>query len=274
MSDLDAIASRICRLQDTASLAPPITAGDSAFGIAEAYAVSARLLELRRGQGWTPVGRKIGFTNRTIYEEYGVYQPIFGAMYDRTVAYLDASRPQHEVPLVGLSQPRLEPEIVFKLKASPLQTANPVELLGAIEWMAHGIELVQCHFPDWKFQVADAIADGGLHGLYRVGRPVAVPAAVDERRKLAERLESFTCVLLKNGETVASGGGEVVLGSPLNAVAHLIEVLTSLPEHAPLAAGEIVTTGTLTAAMPVRSGETWSTRIQGLEVEDLRISFV
>ncbi len=274
MPDLTEIAARICQLQDTASLAPPITADDTTFGIGEAYAVSARLRALRVREGWTPVGRKIGFTNRTIYEEYGVYQPIFGTMYDRTVTYFDPSKSQNEVPLAGLSQPRLEPEIVFKLKAAPPQTTDPVELLGAIEWMAHGIELVQCHFPDWKFQVADTIADGGLHGIYRVGRPVAVPEGFNERQQLAGRLERFTCTLLREGEVVSSGGGDVVLGSPLNALGHLIEVLASLPEHPALEAGEIVTTGTLTAAMPVKAGETWSTRIEALEVEDLRVVFV
>ncbi|MGE3985824.1 MAG: 2-keto-4-pentenoate hydratase, partial [Dehalococcoidia bacterium] len=260
MPDIDAIAAQVRQLQDAATLAPTITAGDTSFGSDAAYAVSSRLRALRLEQGWTPVGRKIGFTNRTIYEEYGVYQPIFGTMYDRTVACLDMSKPLHEVPLAGLSQPRLEPEIVFKLKAPPPRSGDPVDLLGAVEWMAHGIELVQCHFPDWKFQVADTIADGGLHGLYRVGNPVPVPKGIDERRTLAERLERFTCTLLREDELMSTGGGEVVLGSPLNALAHLVEVLASLPDHPALEAGELVTTGTLTAAMPVQAGETWSTR--------------
>jgi 2-oxo-3-hexenedioate decarboxylase len=256
------------------SLAAPITATWPGFSVNDGYAVSLRLLNARRAQGWLPVGRKIGFTNRTIYDEYGVFQPIFGTMYDRTVAYFDMTQPEHEVPLAGLSQPRFEPEIVFKLKTAPPATKDHVELLDAIEWMAHGIELVQCHFPEWKFEISDTIADGGLHGIYRVGKPVAVPGGMRARKALAARLETFSCSLHQNREEVARGGGEVVLGSPLTALSYLIEVLAALPEHPALMGGEIVTTGTLTAAMPVRPGERWSTRIAGLEVEALQLQFV
>jgi 2-oxo-3-hexenedioate decarboxylase len=274
MPDIEALAAQIQRLQDTTSLAEPITDGYPGFSIDDAYSVSSRLLELRNAQGWKHVGRKIGFTNRTIYEEYGVYQPIFGYMYDRTVADLAPPRTTTDVPLAGLSQPRMEPEIVFKLRAAPPLTKDPVELLGCVEWMAHGMELVQCHFPGWRFQVADTIADGGLHGLYRIGPHVPVSEGSEERRRLAEQLATFECTLLCNGEAVSSGGGEVVLGSPLNALAHLIEALVSLPAHPPLEAGEIVTTGTLTAAMPVLPGERWSTRIEGLDVPEISVRFV
>jgi 2-oxo-3-hexenedioate decarboxylase len=273
MPDLDALALQILELQDSASTAPPITSTDPGFRIDDACGVSARLLAARREQGWTPVGRKIGFTNRTIYDEYGVYQPIFGYMYDRTTAYLDMTQREHRVPLAGLSQPRLEPEIAFKLKTVPPAGRDLADLLGAIEWLAHGFELVQCHFPDWKFQVADTIADGGLHGIYRVAAPVLVPEGLAERRALAKQLERFTCVLSREGKAVTHGGGELVLGSPLNALAHLIAVLAEQPEHPPLAAGELITTGTLTAATPVKAGETWSTKIEGLDVVDLHLLF-
>jgi 2-oxo-3-hexenedioate decarboxylase len=274
MIEVDVLAAEVLRLQDSAVLAEPFSATLSGFSVSDAYSIAKRLREMRIEQGLHPVGRKIGFTNRTIYEEYGVYQPIFGTMYDRTVTWLDMANEMHEVPLAGLAQPRIEPEIVFKLKAAPPRTDDPVELLGAIEWLAHGVELVQCHFPGWKFQVADTIADGGLHGRYLVGKPLPVPKGEAERRALAEALSSFTARLYREGKLAADGGGVAVLGSPLNALAHLIDVLAELPDHPPLAAGEIVTTGTLTAAMPVTPGETWSTSIEGLEVAELWLRFV
>jgi 2-oxo-3-hexenedioate decarboxylase len=64
-----------------------------------------------------------------------------------------------------------------------------------------------------------------------------------------------------------------VLGSPLNALAHVVKLLASLPEHPVIEAGEIVTTGTLTDAMPVAAGETWSTRIDGLGIRGLVLQF-
>ena len=55
------------------------------FSEADAYAVTAKLRELRMARGEKPVGRKIGFTNRNIWAEYGVFQPIWGDVYDTTV---------------------------------------------------------------------------------------------------------------------------------------------------------------------------------------------
>jgi 2-oxo-3-hexenedioate decarboxylase len=40
-----------------------------------------------------------------------------------------------------------------------------------------------------------------------------------------------------------------------------------------LAAGEIVTTGTLTRAFPVKAGEIWSTRLYGLPLDGIAIRF-
>jgi len=51
----------------------------------EGSAAARALHEERLRQGWRPLGRKIGFTNRTIWPRYGVYEPIWGTVYDRTV---------------------------------------------------------------------------------------------------------------------------------------------------------------------------------------------
>src|SRR5512135_97942 len=78
------------------------------------YAAARKLHAHRLAQGWQPVGRKIGFTNRTIWPRYGVYEPIWGFVYDRTlVPSLDN---RATIPLAGLVQPRIEPEICFRLK--------------------------------------------------------------------------------------------------------------------------------------------------------------
>ena len=64
-----------------------------------------------------------------------------------------------------------------------------------------------------------------------------------------------------------------MLDSPLLALAHLVQVLAKQPEAPPLAAGDLISTGTLTDAHPVAPGETWSTEISGLEVRGLEIAF-
>ncbi len=262
------------RLADSASLAEPISSREASFDAGVAYAIAAAVLRRREAMGWRRVGRKIGFTNRTIWDEYGVYQPILGYMYDRSVSCAVERAGQFEATLAlnAVAQPRIEPEIVFRLRAPPPRSNDAATLLGAIEWVGHGFEIVQCHFPAWKFTAADSIADGGLHGRYVVGPRLNVEGAAVET--LAARLALFEISLVKEGSLAAEGGGALVLGSPLKALAHLVEVLATLADHPPLEAGELVTTGTLTTALPVAPGETWSTRIEGLPLPGMTLRFI
>jgi 2-oxo-3-hexenedioate decarboxylase len=40
-----------------------------------------------------------------------------------------------------------------------------------------------------------------------------------------------------------------------------------------LGAGEIISTGTLTLAMPVAAGQRWSTKVSGIALDDIAIEF-
>jgi len=50
-------------------------------------------------------------------------------------------------------------------------------------------------------------------------------------------------------------------------------VLGRQARFAPVQAGEIVTTGTLTKALPVSAGETWATVLDGIDLPGLSITF-
>jgi 2-oxo-3-hexenedioate decarboxylase len=260
-------ADAMLRVWDDGVFQKPPSGGEGRFGIGEAYEISAELLRRREGAGWQRVGRKIGFTNAAMMREYGMSAPIFGYVYDCTLIHAESDRAA--LSLGGTVQPKIEPEIVFKLRRRPPLTRDPVALLESVEWLAQGFELVQCHYPGWVFAAPDAIADSGFHARYAVGAPT--PVAPDGIARLADDLAGFRIELLLNGEVAAEGGGELVLGSPLLALAHLIEVLADLPGHPPLEPGELVTTGTLTAALPVVPGQTWTTRISGLQATPLEL---
>ena len=74
--ETEALAARIrVGLRREEALAP-ITDGRADFDLADAYRVSARILARRIARGERPVGWKIGFTNRTIWDEYGVHVSI------------------------------------------------------------------------------------------------------------------------------------------------------------------------------------------------------
>jgi 2-oxo-3-hexenedioate decarboxylase len=232
----------------------------------QSYAAARALHDARLREGWRPVGRKIGFTNRSIWPRYGVYEPIWGMVYDRTLFF--AKDDFCRVSLEGLHQPRIEPEICFKLRSAPRTSASE-DLVASIEWMAHSIEIVQCDQPGWKTSLEHSTALNGLHGRLIVGTPIPV----DGLPELEAQLPRVELRLKKAAELVDRGKGELVLGSPLAALGYLVELLAKQPGSPPLGAGEIITTGTLTDAHAVAPGETWSTEIRGLPLAGLHLAF-
>jgi 2-oxo-3-hexenedioate decarboxylase len=264
--DADAIARTVLEAIDDGGQIEPFTTQDAGFSEADAYAVTAKLRALRVARGEKPVGRKIGFTNRNIWAEYGVYQPIWGDIYDTTV---------HDVTLGSLvevsqlPEPRIEPEIVLGLGRDLSPGMSTADIAQSVSWVAHGFEFVQSIFPAWQFQVADCVADGGLHGRLFVGPRRKL--SDKERGTLASDLSRLSVRLNKNGDLADTGTGTNVLDGPIQALAHLVAVLGKDKLNPPLSAGEIVTTGTLTRAFPVLAGERWSTEINGYGLPGLSV---
>jgi 2-oxo-3-hexenedioate decarboxylase len=260
------LGQELIEVHENARIVPPFSERHPSLTAQAGYAAARDLHEHRVAMGWKLVGRKIGFTNRTLWPRYGVYEPMWGTVYDRTL--IRAENDRASVSLAGLVQPRIEPEICFKLRAPP-RNGDVDELLSGIEWMAHSVEIVQCHHPNWKVTIADCTADNGLHGRLIVGTPVSVKGIGD----LAQKLPLLVARLFKGERMIDRGVGANVLGSPLLALAHLVDLLERQPDAPPLSAGEIITTGVLTDAHPVAAGETWHTELTGLPLSGLKISF-
>ena len=269
VADIAALADRLIAAYDAAEMLPPVTETVPGFSVADAYAVLGEIEERRRAQGWRPVGRKIGFTNRTIWSRYGVWQPMWAHVWAHTVCFAGAGRAS--LSLAPFVQPRIEPEVVLKLKAPVPLSEDVSQLLTSVEWMAPGFEIVQSHFRDWKFTAADCTAAFGLHGALVVGAPVPITEA--NRAAVAAALASHTVTLSRGDTIVDRGVGANVLDSPALALGHLARLLAGQPQFPPLAAGEIVTTGTVTDAWPVVPGEAWSSDHGGLGIEGLTVSF-
>lgn len=247
----------------------PFTSRIPAFDLPSAYAVAQLIHDARLSEGAMPVGRKIGFTNPDMWAIYGVQEPIWAYVYDQTVTLLGAGR---DTCSVGqFAEPMIEPEIVFHFRSAPPVGADLPALLASIDWVAHAFEIVQSHYPGWKFRAADTVADCSLHGTLLLGEPVPIDQLASDP---VAALESFSVALSRNGEVREVGKGANVLGSPLIALAHLITVLSKQPECLPLQANEIVTTGTITTAQAVRPGESWQTKLQGIALPNLAVEFV
>lgn len=246
--------------------------------IADGYDIARNILDIRTAQGEVMVGRKIGFTNRTIWPKYGqkeaISAPIWGPIYDTTVRYAHDNTGVQS--LKGAQQPRIEPEVAFKLERTPPANATLEEIADCIGWIAHAFEIVDCPFPGWKFEAADSIAAFGLHGVLIVGDMKPLPLVT--RRRMAGILAagglSLSCTKGGNFELRAAGFGSDVLDSPVHALWHLHQLLQQQKQFPPLAAGEIISTGTWTDAYPIEAGQTWTSAFSGVLLPGLSISFV
>lgn len=264
------IAAEVLAAQAAGRQLAPISQRRPGFGLPDAYAVTAELRRLRRARGETPVGRKIGFTNRAMWVEYGVHAPIWGDMYASTVH--DVAAGGCRFPLAGQAEPKIEPEIAFGIATAPRPGMDDNEILGCVAWVAHAFELVQSRFAGWQFSAADGVASGGLHGALLLGARVEV--AVTQAPEWHERLLTFEVDILRDGEVVDRGKGLNVLDGPSSALRHLVDLLAADPHNPQLAPGEIVTTGTLTRAFDVAPGQRWSTQLRGIPLPGMDVTFV
>jgi 2-keto-4-pentenoate hydratase len=203
-----------------------------------------------------------------MWVEHGVQEPIWAYVYDTTVVRLSGSRAQ--CPLERFTEPRIEPEVILHFRSAPAVNDDPASVVACIDWIAHGIEIVQSHYPGWKFKTADAIADWALHGMLLVGEP---QAAERFGADLVSQLERFTVALSCEDNVRERGRGANALGSPLAAAAHLVSMLAKQSQAKTIQAGELVATGTLTLAMPIVAGETWSTTLDGIALPGLSVTF-
>jgi len=244
---------------------PLFSARHPAFDLDEAYRASALAHKIRLGKGYKFVGRKAGFTNSRIWDEYGVRAPNWGYVYDRTLH--DLATP---LALAPYAEPKIEPEIVVGLSAAPSPDMDDAALLGCIGWLAHGFEIVQSVFPNWKFTASDSVAVNAMHAALLIGPRHDVGSRAAEWLRT---LPGFDVELYCDDVLMDRGRGSNVLEGPLSVIRHVTGLLESDPDNPPLAAGELVATGTLTRALPVKAGETWTTKLNGIALEGIGLRF-
>ncbi len=268
---IEILANKILSAYDGRMQIPSICAQEPGFDLAQAYAVTAAIRDLRHNRGEIPIGRKLGFTNTTIWDEYGVYAPIWGYVYNTTVVNV-APGAACKFDLTRVVEPRIEPEITLSFKASPEAGMNEREILECIDWVAHGFEVVQSLFPGWRVAAPDTIAAFGLHGALMLGPRHAVTSANIDA--WMEMLTAFKVSLFCDGHLADSGSASNVLGGPLSALRHAIGVLAMDGDNPQISAGEIVTTGTVTRAFPMSSGQVWCSSFSGAPFVGLTVEAV
>src|SRR5580692_8530963 len=256
MLDVKTIADEVVASLAGHSQIPTFSSRPGGLTLAQAYRLPPLLRAAFEARGEKITGRKIGFTNREMWKVYGVRAPIWGYCTDRTTYRLETTPVQR---VQDFAEPRIEPEIMFGLGKAPSRQMTESDLLDCIDWVALGYEVVQSIFPGWKFTATDTVAANALHGALLVGKRQAI---VPRKDAWQHELAGFSVELHCDSELKQTGGGALVLDSPLLALRHRVELLADDLHNQPLRAGEIISTGTLTLAMPVSAGQTWTARVR------------
>ncbi|HTU40841.1 MAG TPA: hypothetical protein VMF10_03980 [Candidatus Aquilonibacter sp.] len=238
------------------------------FNLDLAYEVEAKLKQAREAAGHKAVGRKVGYANKAMLRALKLETLVWAHMYDDTVHYA-----QNNSASLAIPKPRslkIEPEIVFGLK-DPItaQDLDAVGALAATDWIALGFEIIDCPYPDWKFQPSDLVASCGFHAALVIGEKQKVRSELIP--KLVEELPKFKLRMLKGRELVEEGSGKNSLKSPALCLAELGAAIARRFPADPLSEGEIVSSGTLTAGHLTAAGDIWTAEVEGISLPPITL---
>ena len=263
MFNLDELTAKLM-ISRGVGMTRPSQMGD--FGLSDAYRVAHQLRDAEHSSGKKLAGRKIGISNPAAWDKLGLDDIVWGYLFDDTV--VEAKDDTFELSLNGLSQPKLEPEIVFGLKSElPTSTRDAADLLRHVEWLALGFEIVQNPYPNWAFTAADLVATYGFHASLVYGNKVLL----DDPEFFAEVLAHTKVKLYKDESLLLEGAGTNVLDSPAIALGHLADLIATDIDATPLSAGEVITSGTLTSAADLKAGESYRVSVTGLGLSDFTL---
>jgi 2-keto-4-pentenoate hydratase len=267
-TDTHALAQEMLAAFETGAVVSTLPSAEAEFDLNAAYAVEAEFMRLRQANGQGTTGLKVGYASKAMWRILKLDTLVWGHMYDDTVHYANHGAAEYALPYVR--SPKIEPEIVFKLKQPVLAGGlDAAAVLEHVEWLAIGFEVIDCPYPDWQFKPVDFVAAFGLHMGLIIGQPLPVDTA--SIPALVEDLGRFKWKVSKGGEFVEEGAGRNSLRSPAACLAELGGALLRQPGATPLAAGDLVSSGTLTAGHAVTRGEQWSVDVEGLTVSGTAI---
>jgi 2-keto-4-pentenoate hydratase len=278
-NEVETLARELLSAYETGEMVAILPSGRPGFDLNTAYEVEATLKQFREAGGHKAVGRKVGYANKAMWRVLKLETLVWAHMYDDTVHYSDGNSATLTLP-----HPRslkIEPEIVFGLKqpimAEGAEDLDATAALASTDWLAVGFEIIDCPFPEWQFQPSDFVASFGLHAALVIGERVEVRQ--EERQDLrpdgiaalVHELPRFKVRIAKNGEFVQEGSGRNCLRSPALCLAELGAAIVRRFPTQPLRAGEIVSSGTLTAGHPTDRGDLWTVEVEGLSLPPLTL---
>ncbi|MHA6784666.1 2-keto-4-pentenoate hydratase [Pseudonocardia saturnea] len=209
----------------------------------DAYAVQDRLTTLRLDEGRCHIGWKLGYTSAVMRRQMGVSAPNFGPLLDDMVLRDGASA-------VGFLHPRVEPEIGIVLSRDLTGDGLLLaQVADAVAEVRACLEIVDSIWSGYRFSAEQNTADGSSAAGVVLGAPLEVDPL---------RCHRISVELAEDDVPFASAVSAAAGGHPLHGVAWLAAQLSARGRS--LHAGELIITGGLTAAAPLRAGRTVSAR--------------
>ena len=232
--------------------------------IDNAYKIANAIKSRRMLKGERLGGVKIGFTNKSLWEKYGVDFPIFGLMYNTTIRNKTININSNRY-----LEPKIEPEIYFKFSDTPNSKMSDTELLDCCSSFGVGIEIVNSIYKNWNFTGSDAIAAFGLHAEFRYLAEVPLVNYKHKIKDLSENLAKFSISLIKDGSLLEKGYSSNILGNgPIEALRlYVLFCEKYMPDW--LLLNRPITTGTITNAYDINAGETYILKVDGIHIQEL-----
>ena len=229
---------------------PPLRETWPDLDVVDAYEIQLLNIRRRLGSGVTVNGHKVGLSSRAMQEMMGVDEPDYGHLLSDMEVLSD--RP---VPAGRYCYPRVEVEVGFILGEDlPGEGCTEQDVIGATEAVAPAIELIDSRIADWDIRIGDTIADNASSAGYILGPDRVKPTDID--------LKTIEARLLRNGDQVAEGRSDAVLGDPVVAVAWLARKVASF--GVTLLAGNVILPGSVHRAIDVRAGDDFEAVFDGL----------
>lgn len=266
-NQVETLAHELLSAYETGKMVDVPPSSRPGFDLNMAYEVEGELKRFRAAEGHSPVGRKVGFANKAMWRVLKLETLVWAHMYDNTVYSSEGN--SAELPVKHPRSLKIEPEIVFGLKQPVGEGLDAAAALAATDWLALGFEIIDCPFPEWKFQPSDFVASFGLHAALVIGEKIEIRE--DVIPTLLEELPRFKVRMKKNGEFVEEGSGKNSLKSPALCLAELGAAIAKRFPSELLEAGEIVSSGTLTAGHFTGAGDVWTAEVEGISLPSLTL---
>lgn len=207
-----------------------------------------------------PVGYKVGLTNPAAQQRFGVPHPITGVIYESTVRL----RSGGEVPARAGSVLQVEADLLVRVRDEAIAAARtPEEVLRHLDQIVPFIEM-----PD--LVLASGMDGPNLLAINVGARLGVVGEPITPTPEMAARLGSMTVTLNDDTREVARAPGSILLGHPLNVIPWLVQDLASRGQR--LRAGDLVSLGGFSPAVPAQAGRTYNVRYDGLLAEPVTVS--